>query len=811
MAERTLRLTVTAVADRSLTAVVQPLVDSVRRANTVVTASTRAMSDGMKRAAKDGVDPLGKAFDQAAARAQRAYKQIEDAAAKAAAKEAADADRAAQAKVRAEQRAWDQRLRASKRAREEEERAILRDVAAHERAAERKAAIDKRTAERRAKDIVGTGSNAISNVMGVGRAAAGFAGRVAGGMGVNFDIGSMVGKSVSLQSIATQISNSAFKEGGKREVPADLVQIARVIGDKTASDPSRVLAGLSAYQGKTGDLDTIKAGLADLSKLSKASYTDLNDMIDAAGDVGNALGEVGQSFATPKEKAEAIGRVMRVIAAQGQVGAVEIKDLAVQMAKLSAASTMFEGSGEKNLEMMGALAQFARSKGGAASATQAATSVAGFVNTLKTPARQDAFKAMGIDVYSKTQVGMLKNPFELIMEALDKSAMDPRGFKTMFANVIGAKPAEALATVYRQAEANRKGSGRGEVQKMLTDYMKPMGEDKINADFNAAMSTTESKAQLFQNQLERIADSMATRLLPAMEALAPKMLILAEGASAAVVWISQHLGESIALAITASLAKAAVGDMLKKSLETTIAGLLTKGGGGGVAGGAGGGLAGALGTAALVFTVAMATFEVGKAVINAIAEEGDKGVNKAIDDQVAAANALSEAAAAVRMERAGEAKVEEGKRKGGAEGDAMIAEGERMVAESKTAQLAAKRHLEQAKEQQEGAAQSAKDMDWMLPAQVGASYMEALFSPATALAGGVAGDKSISDLTAGATNKANEGDISASLVHINATLQALSEHMAAAKPKGGPMEVTVTNMPTGSLVGGNGIEGIPPP
>ena len=56
-----------------------------------------------------------------------------------------------------------------------------------------------------------------------------------------------------------------------------------------------------------------------LGKLAKASGSDLGDLADAAGDVSTALGDMA-----PDKKAERIDSIMRTIAGQGKIGAVEI-------------------------------------------------------------------------------------------------------------------------------------------------------------------------------------------------------------------------------------------------------------------------------------------------------------------------------------------------------------------------------------------------------------------------------------------------------------------------------------------------------
>ena len=55
---------------------------------------------------------------------------------------------------------------------------------------------------------------------------------------------------------------------------------------------------------------------------------------------------------------------------QGKLGAVEVKDMAVQMAKLASRATEFGGKSDDTIAALGAIAQEARAKGGAANASR---------------------------------------------------------------------------------------------------------------------------------------------------------------------------------------------------------------------------------------------------------------------------------------------------------------------------------------------------------------------------------------------------------------------------------------------------------
>jgi hypothetical protein len=708
MSDRTLRLTVSAAADRSLTTVMQPLVDSVARAKAKIAADAESMAKSMQKSGTQGAGYLGKEFDKAAQSGTKAYSQIEAASARAAAKEAADASRKTAAVSREELKAFDAKLKASQRASEASAKAnareatdnerknakILRDnakvesqaakVAAREvaendrknarmvrddqkafdtklrlseqassraqklrdrengellREGDRVAKSEARKAAHKNKSDTGAqdgrrmsiASGAYSSMSSIGSAAMGFGGSMAGGLGLDFDVGSAVNKSVALRAAASQLSISAFQgnPGEKRVDPKELQKISRDVGTKSGFDPMKVMEGMTSYVGKTGDLGTAKESIGELAHLARATGTDIGNMIDASGDVGNALGEVGEKFGTSKEKSEAVLRVMRMIAGQGKVGAVEVKDLAVQMAKLSSASISFGGNREKNLGNMGALIQMARQLGGAASATAAATSVVGFVNTLKTPGRIKEFKDAGVDVFERdkqgNKTGKFNDAFVVIKQALKASGGDPELMKKMFSNVVGAKGADAITGIYNDAGGitNDK-SGQAAVDKYIEKFTKPLSKEQEDEDYAQRMLEDDVKAQQFQSKLDTITDSLVTKLLPSLEKLAPVALDVAAALSRMIEFAASNPAEAIILAITASIAKAAIGDAVGSVIQGLIKSSVTS-----------------AGNLPLALSIGMATFAITKATIEIISEQVAKGQNTAVNKDAEVANTLS--------------------------------------------------------------------------------------------------------------------------------------------------------------------------
>lgn len=555
------------------------------------------MRDAQGRFSKEQVASASAAAQQTAAGADkaanariRAEQRVDAQIARLEAKAAADHQRATQKKTQADLHAYDQRLRAAKRAHDAEERDIMRVAAAAEKAEARKAMAATRAGqqERRAfgREF---GHRAVSNMGQAARFGMGVAGQIARGAGVDLDIGAAVGRNVALEKSAIDLSNAGYSpsEGKARVDPARIQAEVKAAADANAFSRSETMGGLQAFVGKTGDLEQGMRLMRDLGALSKATGTDLGDMVDAAGDVSNALSDIKN----PEEKFKRIQATMKAIAGQGKIGAVEIKDLASQMAKLGASATAFEGDAAENVALMGAFAQMSRSKGGSSSATQAATSVASMVNTFKTPARIAAFKKEGIDVMNDE--GMIRNPQQLVMAALSKTGGDPERFKKMFANVQGARAVEGFATTYRQARGGAIKAGSTEeeadaagLKAVAAEFKRlkevAMGEGEIRESLTRALGSQDAKTQMFNNRMDDVAATMQAKLAPALEKAAPGLIKFAEAMASVVAWAANNPWTAVSVALAGSIAKAGLETVVANGIAALLKG--AAGGGGGVGG-----------------------------------------------------------------------------------------------------------------------------------------------------------------------------------------------------------------------------------
>lgn len=555
------------------------------------------------------------------------------------------------------------------KARASAERTAVRQVANEQRQAARQTASERRVAERaeraqgradrqadkarvKAEEkadkagvgmFTGTIGGGMRNFAGVARHGVGLAADMARGAGVDLNVSSMVGKYVGREKLATDITNSAYMPGqsgaaGKRQDPRALMAEADVIGKDTATDSGKVLEGIQKFVGKTGDLASARAIIGDMAKLSRATGTSMEDMVDAAGDVAANLGDV-------PDKATAISQVMKAVAGGGKQGAIEIRDMATQMAGLAASAGQFEGDRGDNIALLASIAQESRQKGGSKSAAQSVTSVQSMMGTFGKEKRLGAFKKEGVEVYTDKSQTQVRNVQDIITESIGKTKGNLVKMNRMFSDVRAQSAVKGFAMTYNDAkaaavkenpkikedEAHKIGMAAvtAEFDKLKNATM---GAKEIEDSFQNSMKTAEAKAQLFQNQLQLIADSVATKVLPKLEELGPKVAKVAEAMGGLVTWAAGNPWKAAGAALAGSISKAGFENVLQQSMGAALTGA--------------GGALGTLGAASLVAAAAVTAYAVGVAAINAIADAKNKDDAAAFFDSATGTNAGSELRAA---------------------------------------------------------------------------------------------------------------------------------------------------------------------
>lgn len=475
----------------------------------------------------------------------------EKAAARATASAQADGWAADRALTRRGWREKNAELRRARQEQERDERAAtsdrMRRASESERATMRASARRSREARRAIGRGVSTGLQIAGGALGLSSLSpVHLATQVAGmpfalgksllaGAGANFDLGSAAGKGIDLERAASSLSNQAYMPGqkganGRRQDPKKLLAESYAISNELGEDPAVALEGMGRFVKKTGDLSTVRPILRDLGQLSKAFGTDLSDMADSAADVSLQLGDI-------PDKGRLIVEVLKNVAAQGKMGAVEVSDLAVQMAKVAEASRFFEnakgGGVGGNVKTFTALAQLSKAHGGAATPVQAATSVQSFVNTFDKPARIAGFANLGIDVHGKTK-GIFKDPVELIAALLRKTKGDTERMSGAVADARAKSVTKGAAALFREGYADEKtrnpAAKEGELveagvrrfrEEMERLTAATVSQSELVESLAAVQNDAKSDVQRFNNQMQLVATELAKEFLPVLTGLTP--------------------------------------------------------------------------------------------------------------------------------------------------------------------------------------------------------------------------------------------------------------------------------------------------
>ena len=507
------RVRITAVKDRSFDTVFRSIEDQAKRASTALASTGDKGGTALARGTKKGASEAERAIRDLE-REMKGIPKVMDAGARA----AADFGKEASRSFAATKREFDSMARDVERGLDKMSRA-------------QRTFVDSRGRTRDASGrFVGGGGGGFGGgsrggfglgggPMMAGRAALRIGREIAMGAGIDTDLSSIIAKNIELESRAVALSNAGYMPGkgganGQRVRAGALQSQAFDVGRSSSFSPTEILKGLEAFTAKTGDLQSGREAIGDLAKLAMATNTEIEHMVDAAGDASNALGDI-------PNKGAAIVSVMTSVAAQGKLGAVEIRHLAREMAKVQAAASGFTGDAKQNMAAMGALAQMARAKGGAASAAEAATSVSAFANTFTKNARRKAFAKWGVGLDGAD--GKLRDPKSIILDALRATKGNTVGMGEMFMDVRARKAVGGFESVYRDAGGGE--AGLEAVRRRFDELAQAtMQAEETMASYSAVMQTQKSGAERFNTEIQSIVARMQTELGPALASLAPQVI-----------------------------------------------------------------------------------------------------------------------------------------------------------------------------------------------------------------------------------------------------------------------------------------------
>lgn len=437
------------------------------------------------------------------------------------------------------------------------------------------------------------------------------------------------------QALASQLANQAGRPGMKGQLLAESRGVRGFTGEEA-------LNAMSGFVAKTGDLDMARKMIQPLADLSLATGANLDDLGNTAGHVFNVLSD---QIKDPVELMNQMNEIMGVLAQQGAMGAVEIKDLAQEFGKLGAATRAFEGGAPELLRMAGALGQMAVKRGGAPDAAEAATAVMRMSGDIAEH-RKD-FAGLGVNIKSSTDPTKLRNPVEIMLDALEKTGGDVLKTAPLFGERAD-KVFRGVGAVFGEAEKKQKGSGRAAA---MAEFNRFAGAKLNPADVQARVASRLDDADIqFKEALKQFNTILGTSLLPTLTRLIPEFAKLLPYVERAAVLFAKFvqgfidnpvagIGKLIALKLAADIAMANISSVITKGMTALFAKV------GGVGGGVGGGMGGAAGlgaqigltAATVILTAGIVNFEKNEAETTAAGHRVLRAEQSMDKDEVRAA------------------------------------------------------------------------------------------------------------------------------------------------------------------------------
>lgn len=587
-ADGTIKIIVGAGLDRSVEATFGQIPKIAER-----TAKQVAKAMGGGTGGGGAAAAIGKSFRSAASEADKASREIE----KSWNKQLAAANKVAKSQDKIFMDAARNRVREEEKAARDVERILEKETRTKEREAAKAARAEERAAEQSARKINAdrekfasrTSQRAVRFMFPNPIGAFGMGARIGGdllrGAGVDFSVAGSVSRAVGVQSLATQLSNQGYRAGeagaaGTRVEGSTLESEARSVGKSLSIDPAKLLEAQTKFVDITGSLDDSRKNMKGLAEIAIATGTDFSAMSEAAGNISRHLGD------TP-DKAEKLAGIMRVLAGQGKVGSIEIKDFAMQMAKVAAIAPKFAGDVGENITKLTTIAQLSRAEGGSATAAQAATATARFADTFFSGARLKKFRGLGIDPYTDKSHTQLKDPFEIIRQSIAKTKGSATALADLFKSVMSQRAITALSNAYNQAGGGKAGMAAVDSSLAVFGKESAITKEEVTADVAKNQETMAAKAQKFQDQLDEIVSKLATEVIPTFEKLEPTILMLADGLGKLVAWTASNPGEAIILAITGAILRGGLESTFRAGVEKMITSALAAAAGPGAGAAAG--------------------------------------------------------------------------------------------------------------------------------------------------------------------------------------------------------------------------------
>lgn len=397
--------------------------------------------------------------------------------------------------------------------------------------------------------------NAGSSAMGVLGRVAGAAGKLAAtfaALGGGYGLADSLGKGVKNNATARMISINSGGLMSKQFVYDSAKGIANTNGFSTEES----LNAIDAFTAKAGydKPDVLMKVMPQLAELANATGASFDDMASAAG---IAFGN------DKKQSAEDLMRTMRKLAQQGRAGAVDMRDLATSLSRVTSTARQFSGNVNNNIATLGALTQLSMQAGTSTSAAEATESVASLSHDIAH--NRDKFRAKGIDTEDGNQ--QLLDPRSIIMKSIGNTNGNQHDLQKMF-GLRSFRAVEGLARTFQSEYAKSKTAGASDkdAKKSALDATNKMLDELEQAELSredvkkqAALRMEEADKKLavsFNVLRDVVADNLVPYLIPlsaTLLQLVPVVQLVLDGFIDLVKWINDNPFEAAIAGLGAAL------------------------------------------------------------------------------------------------------------------------------------------------------------------------------------------------------------------------------------------------------------------
>lgn len=489
---------------------------------------------------------------------------------------------AVQAGVAEQARAMGSPYRTSARLRDEDVKATARAEAAKTREIERNERLrdqirrrirdatfrkiqtdEESHARRMQRPMRDFGRDASRTTVGGARVVLGAAGEALRGAGLDTSIGGLVGRVVGTETSAIRSTTAGMMGKGKTATAADVAATQAAIksaGDSTSMSYGAMGGALEAFTAKSSDLEGGKRILTELGQVASATGSDLAELAAGAGAVSQNMTGYGDSAEEAARKAEDLMKIVRLLAKQGSMGSVEIKDLATYMPRLAANANKFTGSYETNVGQLGAIAQMSM-KGGRSTAAEATNSAAAFARDLSKPAQLKRFEEAGINVWADEGKTKLRSSSDIISAVYANTGGDQSKISALLRNEMSRSAVNAFSGTY--SEAGGGDAGLKAIKKAFETFTTTISASKVKESADLYKNSKAGRVADAQNRAESMMGDALLRVVPALERMAPLASMAADGLAKLGDVAASNPGATIGTAIAASVGKAALGNMLQ--------------------------------------------------------------------------------------------------------------------------------------------------------------------------------------------------------------------------------------------------------